>query len=61
MLPHVTIKACLDGASPDLEYLATTLPSGDVHVARDGDRFYLVATERDTRQPAISSTTLPES
>jgi hypothetical protein len=48
MLPRVTIKAWLDGDSPDLEYLAAMLPRGDVHVAQDGDRFYLAAAELDT-------------
>jgi hypothetical protein len=43
----VTTKAWLEGDRYDLQYLTTLLPSGDVQVGQDGDRFYLASTELD--------------
>jgi hypothetical protein len=47
----VTTKVWLEGDSHDLQYLTTLLPSGDVQVGPDGDRFYLASTELDNPPP----------
>lgn len=40
-------KAWLAGDEHDLQYLAAMLPSGDVRIAQDGDRFCLTARQLD--------------
>jgi hypothetical protein len=41
------IRAWLAGDEADLQYLADTLPAGDVQVAKDGQRYYMTAVEMD--------------
>ena len=48
----MTTKAWLDGDRHDLQHLATLLPSGDVQVGQDGDRFYLAGAELDNPPPS---------
>ena len=43
----MTVKAWLDGHQFDLEDLAYLLPTGDVRVIKEGDRYYLSAPELD--------------
>jgi len=43
----VTVKAWLDGHQFDLEDLVYLLPTGDVRVIKEGDRYYLSAPELD--------------
>lgn len=49
-------KAWLEGHMFDLEDLAALLPSGDVRMVKEGDRFYLTAAELTVRHLARPST-----
>ena len=53
ILPRVTTKAWLDGDRHDLQFLTTLLPSGDVQVGQDGDRFYLAGAELDNPSSGV--------
>lgn len=43
----MTTKAWLEGHPFDLDHLARLLPSGDIRVVRDGDRYYLASPKID--------------
>lgn len=54
ILDRVVVKAWLAGDNFDLQDLADLLPSGEVRVIREGDRFYLAASELDSTSADIS-------
>jgi hypothetical protein len=47
----MTKKARLEGHSFDLDHLTRLLPSGEVIVVREDDRYYLTASEIDNAPP----------
>jgi hypothetical protein len=44
-------RARLEGGSSDLDHLVDLLPTGDVTVEREGNRYYLAAAQIDTPSP----------